>query len=214
MANRSQQSVPAGNTFNKYASGNPIARRLVQGFLKSHRKLLARVPASKAVLDVGCGEGFLLAQIREDLPDARVTALDLDPATVAETRDECPGASVLVADAERLPFADGSFDLVVACEVLEHLPDPSLALAEFRRVLSVSGSLLASVPWEPVWRILNVVRGAYLSEWGNTPGHINHFGRGEILRLVEQSGFRVKEVHRPFPWTFLLADGESGAWHV
>ena len=209
MAPRSQKSVPAGNTFNKYASGNPIARRLVQGFLKSHRELLSRISANR-VLDVGCGEGFLLAQIQDDLPEARVTALDLDPATVAESRDCCPSAGVLVADAEQLPFPTGSFDLVVACEVLEHLPHPHQAVAEFRRVLADDGVLLASVPWEPVWRMLNVARGAYLSDWGNTPGHLNHFSRRDFLQLVEQSGFRVREIRRPFPWTFLLAGAETG----
>jgi ubiquinone/menaquinone biosynthesis C-methylase UbiE len=103
--------------------------------------------------------------------------------------------------AESLPFADNQFDLVAAIEALEHIPDPERTIAEMARV--ANGYLLVSVPREPLWRVLNVARGAYLRQLGNTPGHVNHFSKGSFLRLLERYG-EVMQARSPFPWTMLL----------
>ena len=95
------------------------------------------------------------------------------------------------------------FDLVLALEVLEHVPDPDAVLAEIARV--GTGDVVLSVPWEPVWRLGNLARGRYVSELGNTPGHIQHFGRGAFRRLVGRH-LAVRAVRRPFPWTFVGAE--------
>ena len=63
--------------------------------------------------------------------------------------------------------------------------------------------LLASVPREPLWRALNVARGAYVSRLGNTPGHLNHWSRRAFIRLLSAHG-EIVEVRSPFPWTMLL----------
>jgi hypothetical protein len=63
--------------------------------------------------------------------------------------------------------------------------------------------LLVSVPREPLWRVLNVARGAYLRELGNTPGHVNHWSRHGFVRLLERHG-EVVEARSPFPWTMVL----------
>jgi hypothetical protein len=68
----------------------------------------------------------------------------------------------------------------------------------------VSGRhLLVSVPREPLWRSLNVFRGAYLGALGNTPGHLNHWSRAAFLRLLEDYG-HVVAVRSPVPWTMAL----------
>ena len=204
MATNPTNPVPAGNTFDKYASRNPISRRLVDGFLRAHEELLAKTTAS-GILDIGCGEGFLLSRIRSAHPTSRLLAMDLDEGVVREANNLCPEPHYLQADAQYLPLRDGCVELVVACEVLEHVPSPGKALQEIHRVLASGGYLLASVPWEPVWRILNLARAKYVSALGNTPGHINHFRRREFRQLVQQFGFEIVEVRRPLPWTFLLA---------
>jgi hypothetical protein len=63
--------------------------------------------------------------------------------------------------------------------------------------------LIVSVPREPLWRALNVARGAYLRELGNTPGHLNHWSRGAFVGLLGGYG-QVVEIRSPFPWTMLL----------
>jgi SAM-dependent methyltransferase len=103
--------------------------------------------------------------------------------------------------AEDLPFSESSFELAAAIEVLEHLPDPERTLAEMARV--ADKHLLVSVPREPLWRGLNLARGAYLTELGNTPGHLNHWSKRGFVALLSRYG-EVIEVRSPFPWTMLL----------
>ena len=100
-----------------------------------------------------------------------------------------------------LPFADDEFDLASAIEVLEHVPDPERTLAEMARC--AARHLLVSVPREPLWRMLNMARGAYLRELGNTPGHLNHWSGARFARLLARHG-EVVEVRSPFPWTMVL----------
>ena len=103
--------------------------------------------------------------------------------------------------AENLPFEDDEFDLACAIEVLEHVPDPEHTVAEMARC--AQRHLLVSVPREPLWRMLNMARGAYWSDLGNTPGHLNHWSRRSFVALLSRHG-RVTEVRSPFPWTMLL----------
>jgi SAM-dependent methyltransferase len=107
----------------------------------------------------------------------------------------------MVQKAENLPFADGEFDLASAIEVLEHVPDPEHTVAEMARC--AARHLLVSVPREPLWRGLNLARGAYVRDLGNTPGHLNHWSRGSFERLLARHG-DVVETRSPFPWTMLL----------
>ena len=103
--------------------------------------------------------------------------------------------------ADELPFPDRSFDLAAAIEVLEHVPDPGRTLADMARV--AARHLLISVPREPLWRMLNVTRGAYVRDLGNTPGHVNHWSKQSFVRLAARHG-EVLEARSPFPWTMLL----------
>jgi 2-polyprenyl-3-methyl-5-hydroxy-6-metoxy-1,4-benzoquinol methylase len=194
--------VPTGNTFDKYGSSNPVVRRLMARFEGTLDELFTR-SAPGSILDVGCGEGVLTAQWAERLDEGRVVGLDLeDPKLRAEwdTRARANLEFVTVAD-QRLPFSDGEFDLVAAIEALEHIPDPEQTVAEMARV--ANRHLLVSVPHEPLWRMLNVARGAYVRELGNTPGHVNHWSKRAFVRLLERHG-EVVEARSPFPWTMLL----------
>lgn len=192
-----------GNVYDKYRTKNPLYRRLMQGFLDAASDLLTEAPAER-VLEVGCGPGDLAGQLRDRVDwfrGASYRGLDLSLDDVAEARASF-GPRFLGGSAYRLPFADASFDGLMACEVFEHLERPGEALDEVARV--TSGWLLLSVPWEPVWRLLNVARGQYLGRLGNTPGHVQNFSRRQIRELVSRR-FDVVAERRPFPWTMLLA---------
>ena len=196
------EPVPTGNTYDKYGSTNPVVRRLMAGFEATLEELFERA-APSSVLDVGCGEGVLTCRWADRLGDGRVVGIDLDdPKLRAEwdTRQR-PNLEYRAMAAERMPFADDEFDLAAAIEVLEHVPDPEHTLAEMARV--ASRHLLVSVPREPLWRALNMARGAYLRDLGNTPGHLNHWSKRAFVSLLEQHG-EVVEARSPFPWTMLL----------
>jgi ubiquinone/menaquinone biosynthesis C-methylase UbiE len=199
---RDAEGTVTGNTYDKYGSKNPVVRRLMAGFARDLGELFARA-APESVLDVGCGEGVLTARWAALVP-GRVVGIDLeDPALQAEwaTR-RAPNLEFRVMKAERLPFADSEFGAATAIEVLEHVPDPEHTVAEMARVAR-GGRLLVSVPREPLWRALNMARGAYLRDLGNTPGHLNHWSRRGFVALLERHG-SVEEIRSPFPWTMLL----------
>ena len=194
--------VPTGNTFDKYGSQNPVVRRLMAGFERTLDELFSQAGPT-SVLDVGCGEGVLSQQWAARIDPGRVIGIDLaDPKLAAEwAQRRSPNLEFAVMPAERLEFAENQFDLVAATEVLEHVPEPDRVLSEMARVSR--GHLLVSVPHEPLWRVLNVARGAYLRELGNTPGHLNHWSRRGFVALLARFG-DVVEVRSPFPWTMLL----------
>ena len=91
---------------------------------------------------------------------------------------------------------------MAAIEVLEHVPDPERRVAEMARV--AGAHLLVSVPHEPLWRALNLARGAYVRELGNTPGHVNHWSRRGFVAPARAATATVVEARSPFPWTMLL----------
>jgi 2-polyprenyl-3-methyl-5-hydroxy-6-metoxy-1,4-benzoquinol methylase len=195
-------AVPTGNTFDKYGSQNEVVRRLMSRFRRDLDDLWRRADPS-SVLDVGCGEGVLTEQWAERLGDRRIVGIDLeDPKLQAEWRNRSrPNLEYRVEDATRLPFGDGEFDMAAAIEVLEHVPDPESTVAEMARV--AQRHLLVSVPREPVWRSLNMARGAYWGALGNTPGHVNHWSKRGFVSFLSRHG-RVEEVRSPNPWTMLL----------
>jgi 2-polyprenyl-3-methyl-5-hydroxy-6-metoxy-1,4-benzoquinol methylase len=196
------QSVPTGNTYDKYSSTNPVVKRLMAGFERHMQELMDRA-APRSIIDVGCGEGVLTEQWARRYSDARLVGIDLeDPKLRAEwDRRACGNLEFAVGTGDTLPFSDGEFELASAMEVLEHVPDPETVVGEMARVSS--RWLLASVPREPLWRALNMARGAYLRDFGNTPGHLNHWSKRGFARLLARHG-EVVELRSPFPWTMAL----------
>ena len=197
-----EAAVPTGNTYDKYGSTNPVVRRLMAGFETALDGLFAEA-APSSVLDVGCGEGVLTARWAEQLGTGRVVGIDLeDPKLRREwTLRPRPNLEFQAMAGQSLPFGDGEFELAAATEVLEHVPDPERTLCEMARV--ASRHLIVSVPREPLWRALNLGRGAYVRQLGNTPGHVNHWSRRGFLRLLDRHG-DVLETRSPFPWTMVL----------
>jgi ubiquinone/menaquinone biosynthesis C-methylase UbiE len=196
-----REGTVTGNTYDKYGSSNPVVKRLMAGFEGALEELFAKA-SPKSLLDVGCGEGVLTHRWAQRI-DGRVVGIDLDdPQLHHEWKGrQAPNLDYKVMKAENLPFGDREFDVATAIEVLEHVPDPEHTVSEMARV--ASGHLLVSVPREPLWRGLNMARGAYLRDLGNTPGHLNHWSKRAFVQLLERYG-TVEEARSPFPWTMLL----------
>jgi SAM-dependent methyltransferase len=198
----SEEGIVTGNTYDKYGSTNPVVRRLMSAFERTLDELFAQAdPAS--LLDVGCGEGVLVHKWAQRLGERRVVGIDLEEESIQAgwSERQAPNLEYHVMHAENLPFAESEFDLACAIEVLEHVPDPEHTLAEMARC--AERHLLVSVPREPLWRGLNMARGAYWPALGNTPGHLNHWSRRSFVQLLSRYGV-VAEVRSPFPWTMLL----------
>ena len=200
------RGVVAGNVTDKYRAGNPLARLLMDRFLATvtrlYRRAIDPLGGAATVLEVGCGEGDLCDHLQRSR-SARFVGTDLSPRILELARQRYPALPLAAQSATELAFPDGAFDLVIACEVLEHLPDPQRALEEIVRVSR--RHVIVSVPREPIWRALNMARGAYLRDLGNTPGHLQHWSRGGFVEFVSRR-LDVREVRSPLPWTVIAAE--------
>jgi SAM-dependent methyltransferase len=187
----------------KYISGKRSHRLMIGHFFAAVQALLEEAsPAS--VLETGCGPGYSTAAIRGFLPaDAKLEASDILPENLKLASEVAPGVPLAVESIYKLKREDASVDLVLCLEVLEHLDDPARAMRELVRV--ARRHLLLSVPREPMWRVLNCLRGKYLRDWGNTPGHLNYWGKRAFLRFVADYA-DVRSVRTPIPWTIVLAE--------
>lgn len=197
-----------GNTYDKYNTTNPVAKRLQAGFERSLAELLDTANPS-TLLDVGCGEGVLTHQWAQRPNMTRIVGIDLpDPSVQKHWADrQSPNLEYqllkLTEENSPLPFADDEFEAATAIEVLEHVPDPEFTASEMARC--ASKWVLVSVPREPIWRITNMARGAYWKHLGNSPGHLNHWSKNAFKSLWSEHG-EVRETRSPFPWTMLLVD--------
>jgi 2-polyprenyl-3-methyl-5-hydroxy-6-metoxy-1,4-benzoquinol methylase len=198
----SRDGIVTGNTYDKYGSTNPLVRRLMAAFERDLDELLD-LAAPTSLLDVGCGEGVLVHRWATRLGAGRFVGIDLEEESIQAgwAERQAPNLEYRVMQAQELPFGQDEFDLASAIEVLEHLPDPEHTLEEMARC--ARAHLLVSVPREPLWRMLNMARGAYWSALGNTPGHLNHWSKRSFTELLSRHG-EVVELRSPFPWTMLL----------
>jgi SAM-dependent methyltransferase len=164
------------------------------------------------VLDLGCGEGRHVHAFHL-MEGVQAVGLDADGPSLAKAAAGLAslgggqGETLLVhGDAYRLPFPDGAFDVVVCCEVLEHLPDVDAALAEMGRVLKGGGRLAVSVPraWpERICWALASGPGGYADQPG---GHVRIFEGAALRRTIAARGFTCRgghhahALHSPFWW--------------
>ena len=97
------------------------------------------------------------------------------------------------------PKVDSS-ETVLCCEVLEHLDNPKKALLS---LLSITKkNLILSVPREPIWSALNLLRGKYFTSLGNTPGHIQRWSKKKFINFVS-SYSKISTIRTPLPWTII-----------
>jgi 2-polyprenyl-3-methyl-5-hydroxy-6-metoxy-1,4-benzoquinol methylase len=194
--------VIGGNVYPKYTTSNPLARLLVDNFARSLDGLVERTGA-RQVHEVGCGEGFLSSRLANR--GLRVRGSDLSAAAIEEARTRAGEHGLAipfqVADLYSLSPDTDAAELVICCEVLEHVPDPERAL---RTLAGLARPwLILSVPREPLWCLLNMARGHYLRSLGNTPGHLQHWSASRFRRLVGCHA-EIVESRTPLPWTMLL----------
>lgn len=191
----------AGNHYDKYHTRNPVARALMDGFLAAFDELTASTGARSAY-EAGCGEGNLSMRLVDR--GWTVRGSDLEASSVAQANAQYTDRGLTPAFETRSLYdltAAQSAPLAICCEVLEHVPDTALALAALKKI--AAPYLLVSVPREPVWRVLNLVRGKYVADLGNTPGHIQHWSSPAFVSLIAQH-FEIVAIRRPLPWTMVL----------
>lgn len=186
----------------KYESSGLIGRWLVSRFFGAVNAMVSScLPQVSNVLEVGCGPGYSTKKLAMLSGSRRFVASDVASPLISQARRRNPETWFVNQSVFDLAHRDQSFDLVVMLEVLEHLDRPESALRELHRVCRKY--LVISTPREPIWRALNCMRGKYLSDWGNTPGHLQHWSSSGLVKEVSPY-FSVLAMSRPLPWTVLL----------
>jgi len=157
-----------------------------------HAKLLALVGDGKRVLDVGCSSGYLARPLVAN--GCTVIGIEFDSAAAEEARSVCD--DVLVGDVEtmELPFSEGSFDVVLCGDLIEHLRDPDAFLARARPLLHADGRLVLTTPNVANW---SMRLGLLAGRWRYTERgildrtHTHLFTRKTLVETLGRAGYRV-----------------------
>lgn len=166
----------------RYDDGATLQRRITERLLQ---KLERSVDKAVEVLDIGCGTGFLTSGLAVHWPAAEVTGLDLAHGMVRQTKNKFPELRLLTADAEKIPFKDQTFNLVVSSSTYQWVENLIDGFREVRRILKPGGQFIFSTFGE---RTLRELKHA-LSGWGSN-GNLLRFPRAqEIGGLLIESGF-------------------------
>lgn len=185
-----------------------IGAKLLDGYFKAVDQLLKNSGKKGKIsaIELGCGEGFSTVRLSKMLPKgAKLSASEYVKELVPKARKLNPKVKVIQESVYELTHKDNTFDVVFLLEVLEHLDYPDKALEEIHRVLKKDGVLILGVPREPIWRGLNMARGKYLKDFGNTIGHLNHWSSRSLVKFIGEHFGSVEEYKQPLPWTIVRA---------
>lgn len=184
----------------EFRTGDPygaLRNRQSRGEIHRHRvtlelvaQALAGATATARILDVGCGEGAITADLRRALPSAEISALDASLSAIEKAVDLCPGTDFVVADAYEPPYQPEYFDVVVCNNIWEHMPDPLRLLAGVARVLKPDGCLVISTPNR--FRLANILRLLVgRSVAFASPRHVTEYTVGQAKEQLRFGGFEL-----------------------
>ena len=197
-----EKGIVIGNYYDKYGSRNPIVKWMMMGFESALSDFVAKT-APKSIYEIGCGEGYWVLRWNKNGFLARGCDFSSNVIELARENAVHHGLPPSIFESRCIYDINAehdSADLIVCCEVLEHLENPEAGLQALQRV--VKKDLIISVPREPIWCALNLARGKYITRFGNTPGHLQNWSKHGFIRLVSRY-FQIIETETPFPWTML-----------
>jgi len=165
--------------FIKYNPGARHRRRLIAD-------AISKLPPPSTVLEVGCGPGELIMDLKRLCPTAKLTGLDLSTVAIEACRRAHPDVAFHVADIVEGAL-DSSFDLIVCSEVTEHVDDPVRALRNMRTMTTEGGFLMLTTPHGRIHSTELAI------------GHLKHPTRSELTQWLQEAGFAVVRM-RQWGW--------------
>lgn len=186
----------------KYEDTNLISKFLVDNYFKSVQNLINKTKRVNSAHEIGVGEGRSTVRLAKIVSNLSASEYVENLVTIAKNNN--PDLNIFQESVYDLKYKNNSVDLVFLLEVLEHLDYPELALKEIKRISKKY--LILGVPREPIWCALNMCRLKYLKDFGNTPGHLNHWSKKSLIKLIEKEYGKVIAVETPLPWTIILAE--------
>lgn len=199
-----EEKIITGNYFDKYQTGNPIYRKLMSNFMTNLLGLIKSQPFEHYnILETGCGEGHLANIILDEFQN-KITyqGFDIEDDIVELAQKNAPNANIKKGSIYELQaYQNIDLQFTITSEVLEHLEEPEQAI---KSLLTLNSEYyLLSVPNEPIWRVLNMARLKYLKDFGNTPGHIQHWSKSAFKKMLSKH-FEIIDFRGVFPWSMAL----------
>lgn len=186
---------------NKYSNKNPLHRFALNRFFDLIAAEIDRIRPDR-ILDFGSGEGFFIDElIKRNVVLHEYLGVDTRQNALKEAKLKHPQFSFVNADLLNCALDGEQFDFVIASQVLEHLPQPEKYL-EILCSLS-KGSLLLTVPNEPWFRILNLLRGRDIKKLGNHPDHVNLWSFKQFCDFVGDF-IIIERAYKAFPFTIIV----------
>jgi len=187
---------------NKYANKNPIHRFVLSRFFDVVAEEIGKVSREK-VLEFGCGEGMLLQELKNrNIYFKSLLGIDIRDDALMQASALHPEYLFEKKDIMKWDYQSNSFDLIIVSEVLEHLQNPDQVL---ERLIELSRKdILLTIPWEPWFRLMNLLRGRDILRFGNHPEHVNQWGFRDFVRFVNKYAI-VKDAKISFPFIIVMA---------
>jgi len=165
-----------------------------------------------SVLEVGCGRGEFACWILNNYPNSDVTGVDFSETAIGAARDKAATGgkrpNFIVGDAQHLKFPNGSFDFVISCECIEHVPRPVAMAKEIARVLKPGGGFVITTE-----NYFNGMTLAWLNSWlrkrpfdsgSGVQPHENFFVFWQVRHILDSAGLRVSRMFsNHFQWLLL-----------
>lgn len=171
---------------------NPVKRYLYKKTKNLTIKFL-ELKGNELILDVGCGEGFLISKIKSKYPKTKVIGIDIMKDCLVRSIKKNDEISLVLGDAIKLPFANNTFDKVICTAVLEHLLNPLSAIKEIYRITEIGGTVVLDIPG--IFHFQNYLED-FLAEriFKCVPFH-RKYTYSKIKQWIKCSGFKITEMY-------------------
>jgi SAM-dependent methyltransferase len=169
--------------------------------VRTVKAVLERFQPPAFALDYGCGEGRYLELLAQLYPQTALFGSDVSTVGLGIAKERNPKATLIAMSDERVQLPDASVDLIMSIEVIEHVADVRLAVAEFGRLLAPGGTLLVTTPcanrWSAEWIQNRLQGGLQRSADGfgrfatDEPAHLRRLTSRELTGLLDAAGVEV-----------------------
>ena len=187
------------SNYKKHTTSKGLRKHLIDHFNCTLLSYINKICKDNvySLLDIGCGEGFILKLIVEQQDKIALFGCDINELALLHAKTFVPSATFFQNDEYFTKLEDNSFDCIICTEVLEHIKEPEKMLKKIQEISRKY--VILSVPHEPFFRLGNLLSGKYINTLGNHPEHLQHFGISKF-RTICNKYFNEIDCKDVFPW--------------
>lgn len=147
-----------------------------------------------SILDVGSASGWFLSELKKEFKNSECVGIDTYKAAINYGKKKYKNIKLVRTDAHKIPFKENTFEVIVCCEVLEHVEEPEIVIKEMRRILKKNGTLIVEIDtgnwlFKLIWYFWTNLRKGV---WRDS--HIHSFSVEKLKRLFVKNGLKIKEM--------------------